>query len=83
VQRPDLIERRFIEGPAHQPAFVAITVEIALAKVFQPDQTFVSIVKVNLRDTNSVFGKKIRDRYVVAVFFPLQIVFCQNERLLR
>ena len=83
VQRRDLIEGRFVERAAHQPAFVAITVEVALAKVFQPDQTFVSVVKVNLRHTNSVLGKKVRDRHVVAIFFPLQIVFHQNERLLR
>jgi hypothetical protein len=82
VQRRDLIEGRFVERAAHQPAFVAITVEVALAKVFQPDQTFVSVVKVNLRHTNSVLGKKVRDRHVVAIFFPLQIVFHQNERLL-
>src|SRR4029077_19921192 len=66
VQRRDLIEGRFVERAAHQPAFVAITVEVELAKVFQPDQTFVSVMKVNLWHTNSVLGKKVRDRYVVA-----------------
>src|SRR5882724_9937964 len=82
VQSRDLIESRFVERAAHQPAFVAITVEVALAKIFQPDQTFVSVVKVNLRHTNSMLGKKGRDGYVMAIFFPLQIVFYQNERLL-
>src|SRR6266699_2629499 len=83
VQRRDLVEGRFVERAAHQPAFVAITVEVALAKIFQPDQTFVSVVKVNLRHTNSMLGQKVRDGYVVTIFFPLQIVFYQNERLLR
>jgi hypothetical protein len=30
-----------------------------------------------------MLGKKVCDGYVVAIFFPLQIVFYQNERLLR
>jgi hypothetical protein len=30
-----------------------------------------------------MLGKKVRDGHVVAIFFPLQIVFYQNERLLR
>ena len=40
VKRRDLIERRFVERATHQPAFIAITVEVALAKVLQPDQPF-------------------------------------------
>ena len=82
MKRRDLIKGRFVESPAHQPTFVAITVKVALAKVFQPDQTFISVVKVNLRHANSVLGKKVRDGGIVAIFFPLQIVFHQNERLL-
>src|SRR5262249_3938645 len=82
VQRRDLIESQFVERAAHQPGFVAITKEVALTKVLQPDQTFVGVVKVNLWDTNSVLGKKVRYCHIVTVFLPLQIVLYQNERLL-
>src|SRR3954454_12910216 len=83
VQRRDLVEGRFVEGSAHQPGFVAVTAEVALAKIFQPDQTFSSVVKINFRHTNSMFAEEICDRHVMTIFFPLQIVFYQNERLLR
>ena len=81
MQLHDLIQRRFVERAAHQPAFLAITAKVALPKIFQPDQTFLSIVKINLGHPNSVLGEKVRDRYVMAIFFPLPIVFYQNERL--
>src|SRR5207249_9899499 len=67
---------------AHPRGLVAITLEVALAKLFPAGPTVVSVVKVNLRHTNSMLGKKVRDGYVVAIFFPLQIVLYQNERLL-
>ena len=75
VQRRDLIQGRFVKRAAHQPAFTAIAVEIALAEVFQPDQTFVRVVKVNFRHPNSVLGKKIRDFHILTIFFPFTIVF--------
>jgi hypothetical protein len=78
-----LIDGRFVECTAHQPSFVAITVEVALAKVFQPNQAFVSVVKVNLRHTNSMIAQKVRNGYIMAILFPFPIVFYQNERLLR
>ncbi|PYJ68675.1 MAG: hypothetical protein DME76_11570 [Verrucomicrobia bacterium] len=82
VQRGDLIQRRFVKHAAHQPAFLPITVEVALAQVFEPDQAFVRIVKINLRHANSVLPEKVRDGHVMPVFFPLQIVFDQDQRLL-
>src|SRR5881227_4070704 len=36
----DLIERRFVKRATDEPAFVAITVKIALAQIFNPDQPF-------------------------------------------
>src|SRR5205807_7602278 len=83
MKRRDLIERRFIERTTDEPAFVAVTVEIALAQIFDPDETFRWIVKINSRHPNAVRVEKVGDLHVMPVFFPLQIVFHQDERLLR
>src|SRR5262249_28100243 len=83
VERRDLIKGRFIEGAAHQPAFLTITVKVARAKVWQPDQPFVGIVNVDGRRTSSVLGKNVRDGYVVAIFCRLASIFSQNDCLLR
>src|SRR5882724_9937905 len=45
MKRRDLIERRFVERAADEPTFVAITVEIVFAQIFDPDKTFRWIVK--------------------------------------
>ena len=82
VQSRDLIERRFVERATHEPALMAVTVDVALAQVFEPDQSFVRIVKINLWHANSVRTEKIRDGHVVPVLFSLQIVFDENQRLL-
>src|SRR5215831_6255968 len=83
MQDRNLIKSRLVERAAYKPAFSAVTIEIALAKIFQPDQTLDCVVKINLRNANSVLAQKIRDGHVMPVFFPLQIVLHQNERLLR
>src|SRR5436190_3515641 len=82
MKRRDLIERRFVERTTDEPAFVAMTVEIALAQIFDPDETFRWIVKINLRHPNAVRVEKVRDLHVMPVFFALQIVFHQDERLI-
>src|SRR2546421_13095607 len=53
----DLPERRFVKGAAHDPAFAALTPEIGLAQVFDPDQAFRRIVKINFRRPNFVRGE--------------------------
>ena len=78
----DLIERRFVERAADKPTFVAITVEIALAQIFDPDETFRRIMKINPRYANVVRIEKVGDLDVMPVFFALQIVFHQDERLI-
>src|SRR6266480_5831110 len=60
-----------------------MTPEIGLAQVFDPDQAFRWIVKINFRRANFVRGQEFRDLDVMAVLFPLEIVLNQNDRLLR
>src|SRR5436190_9137958 len=79
----DLIERRFVKRTADQPAFMTITVEIAFAQIFDPDETFRWIVKINLRHPNVVGIEEVRDLDIMPVFFARQIVFHQDERLVR
>ena len=83
MQFYDLRQGRFIEGAAEKPAFVAVTPKIRLAEVFDPDQAFRGIVKINLRRANFVFGEKLRDLDVVAVLLAFAIVFNQDDRLVR
>src|SRR5881394_4610111 len=83
MKRRDLIERRLVERAANEPAFVAITVKIALAQIFNPDQTFRWVMKINLRHPNALLVKKVRDLHVMPIFFAFQIVFHQDERLIR
>ena len=83
MQYRDLLKSRFVKRAAYQPGFSAIIVKIALAKVFQPDQTFGCVVKINLWNADSVLAEKIGDGHVMPVFFPVQIVLHQNKRLFR
>src|ERR1043166_5887658 len=83
MQFGDLIQRRLVEGAAHQPAFASVTEKVALAQIFNPDQSLVRIVIINFWRANSVGGEKLRDLDVVPVFFTLQIVFHEDERLFR
>ena len=78
----NFVERRFIKRAANEPRFVPITEQIALAEVLQPDQTFLDIVIINSGRMNPVRLQKLRDLDVMAVFFALEIVFYQNDRLL-
>src|SRR5438045_2888353 len=82
MQLQDFIERRFIECAAHQPRLVAIAEEVALTEVFDPDQSFIRIMIINSRRANAVLGEKLGDLDIVPVFFTLQIIFNENERLL-
>src|SRR5438045_6269462 len=79
----DLIERRFVKRTTDEPAFVAITVKIALAQIFNPDQTFRWVMKINLRHPNAMLVEKVRDLHVMPVFLAIQIVFTQIKRLIR
>src|SRR5436190_22484530 len=79
----DLIERRFVKRTTDEPAFVTITVEIAFAQIFDPDKTFRWIVKINLRHPNVVGIEEVRDLDIMPIFFARQIVFHQDERLVR
>src|SRR6266446_4719712 len=58
MKRRDLIERRLVERTTDEPAFVAVTVKIAHAQVFDPDETFRWIMKINLRHPNAVRVQK-------------------------
>src|SRR6266404_2660113 len=83
MQPGHLIQRRFVKSAAYQPAFGAVTEEVALTQVLDPDQSLVRIVIINLRRVNPVGLEKFCDRDVVPIFFALQIVFHEDERLLR
>jgi len=83
MQPGDFIQRRFVKCAAHQPAFAAVTEKVALAQILDPDQSLVRIVIINLRRVNPVGIEKFCDRDVVPVFFALQIVFHEDERLRR
>ena len=56
-----------------------VTVEVALAQVFDPDEAFGRIVKINLRHADSVAVEKLCDLDVMPVFFALQIVPNQDQ----
>ena len=79
----NLIERRVVKRTADEPVFAAITVEIAFAQVFDPNEALCWIVKINLRHANSMRVEKFRDLDVMPIFFVLQIVFDQDHRLIR
>src|ERR1700738_4962331 len=79
----DFIERRFVERAPDRPAFVAMTKKVFLAQVFDPDQTLSRIVKINLRRAKAVGFEKLRDLDVMPVLFALEIIFYQDERLVR
>ena len=81
MKRRNLIEGRFVKSAAHQPALAAITVEIALAQVFDPDEPLCRIVEINLRHSNPVLVEKFGNLDVMLILFALQIVFDQNHRL--
>src|SRR6476469_10064930 len=83
MQRRDLIESRFVKSPANEPALVPIAVEIALPQILDPDKAFRRIVKINFRNPKSMGVEKLRDLDVVPVFFALQIVFNQDQLLVR
>src|SRR5437762_6001301 len=83
MQSRDLIESRFVKGAAIEPALVPIAVEIALPQILDPDKAFSRIVKINFRVPNSMGVEKLRDLDVVPVFFALQIVFHQDQLLVR
>src|SRR5260370_4848418 len=83
MKRPDWVERGFVERATDEPAFLAITVKIALAQIFNPDETFRWIMKINLRHPNAMCVEKVCDLDVMPVFFAFQIVFHQDKRLLR
>src|SRR3984893_1366510 len=57
--------------------------EIFLAEVLDPDQTFLGIVKIDFRRANAVRFEKLRDLDVMPVFLTLEIIFYQDERLIR
>ena len=57
--------------------------QIVFAEVLQPDQTFVRIMIINSRGANFVRFQELRDLDVVTILFALEIVFHQNQRLLR
>ena len=81
MQFDDLAERRFVEGAAHHPAFVAMTPEIGLAEVLNPDQAFGRIVEINFGRPNFMPGQELRDLDVMPVLLPLEVVLNQNDRL--
>src|SRR4051794_11319488 len=49
MQFRDLLEGRMIEWPSRGPRLVAMTPEVVFTQIFNPDQTFVWIMKMNLR----------------------------------
>src|SRR4029077_13297046 len=79
----NFVDRRFVERAANGPALDAIAVEIALAQIFDPDEAFRRIVKINFRGPNAVGVEEFRDLDVVPIFFALQIVFNKNQSLVR
>src|ERR1700682_2369232 len=77
MQLNDFFERGLVEGATHEPAFTAITPKIVLSEIFDPDQAFHGIVKINPGRTNAVLGEKLRDPDVVPVLFALEAVLHQ------
>ena len=62
---------------------MAVTPKVGRAEIFDPDQAFRGVVKINLRSANFVRGQELGDLDVMPVLFPLEIVFNQNDRLIR
>src|SRR5437868_7305139 len=76
-----LVEGRFVKCAPHDPSLVAIAEQIALAEIFNPNQAFRRIMKINLRRSNFVRLQKLRDFDVVAILFPLEVIFDQDKCL--
>src|SRR5437588_7012395 len=83
MQLHDFIEGRLVEGPAHEPAFLAVTPKIVFTEIFDPDQAFRGIMKINSGRANAVLGQELRDLNVVPVLFALEAVLNENDRLIR
>ena len=83
MQFYDFIEGRLVEGPAHEPAFLAVTPKIVFSEIFDPDQAFRGIVKINSGRANAVLGQELCDLDVMPVLFALEAVLNENDRLLR
>src|SRR5438067_8585050 len=62
---------------------MAVTPKVGRAEIFDPDQAFRSIVKINLRSANFVRGQELGDLDVMPVLFVLEIVFIVDDRLFR
>ena len=78
VKLHNLVERRFVERAADKPALVSITIKVALTQIFDPDQAFRRVVKINLWHADSLPVEKLRDLDVMPVLFALQIVFNED-----
>src|SRR2546421_1562566 len=83
MQLYDFIEGRLVEGPAHKPAFLAVTPKIVFSEIFDPDQALRGIVKINSGRANAVLGQELRDLDVMPVLFALEAVLNENDRLFR
>ena len=70
MQLGDFIECGFVKRAAHQPAFFALHPKIDFAQIFNPDQTFIGIVKINFGRANVVFREKFCDLRRRAGFLP-------------
>ncbi len=82
MQTGGLIECGLIERLTHKPTLLAMTPQIDFAQIFDPDETFLRIMKVNFRHANFVFCQKLRDLDVKPVLLPLEIIFYENDCLL-
>ena len=82
VQFRDFLQRRLIVSTSHQPALVAIAPEVALAKVFDPDEAFRRVVKVDLGRAHSMGGEELRDLDVALVLGLLTRIFDEHDGLL-
>ena len=78
----DFLERGFVKRATHGPALGAITPQVALAQVFDPDQALRRIVKIDLRRADLMPGEKMRDVHVTLVLGLLAGVFHEHDALL-
>src|SRR5205085_1016541 len=83
VQLRDFIKRGLVKGTADHPFVIAKTEEVSFAQVLNPDQAFFWVMKVNSRSSNSAARKEFSDSDIMPVFLALEIIFDQNERLVR
>ena len=77
----NFIERGFVKRTADKPTLSPIIVKVPLTQILDPDEAFRCVVKINFRRPDSTGRQKFCDLDVMPIFFALQIVLNQDQRL--